>query len=232
MAEELSLCECGCGERVNKLGNKFINGHQNRKRKHSLTSRLSMLEGRKNPISKQEPKLCACGCGEYALPGNDYINSHQNRGRKPHNAGEFKPKPEPKLCECGCREYALPGNDYINGHQSRGRERSLETIAKQSKAMKGKHCGKDGSFYGKIHSPKSLAEMSVANSGENNGMYGRRGGEDIVNHHYIYDHANPELYTMKITRAKHTQIHNWMKKAGIVVPHINEDVGPWKYATT
>ena len=49
----------------------------------------------------------------------------------------------------------------------------------------------------------------------------RRGGNDICEHHYIYDHANPELYTTKMTRSKHAQIHAWMRKAGIIVPHIN-----------
>lgn len=48
-----------------------------------------------------------------------------------------------------------------------------------------------------------------------------RGGDDIVNHHYIYDHANPEKYTTKMTRAKHTQIHGWLRGADIKVPHIN-----------
>ena len=49
----------------------------------------------------------------------------------------------------------------------------------------------------------------------------QQGGNDIVKHHYIYDHSDLSKYTMKITRAKHTQIHHWMRKAGIEVPHIN-----------
>jgi len=56
-----------------------------------------------------------------------------------------------------------------------------------------------------------------------------RGGEDIVNHHYIYDHKNPEKYTMKVTRSKHAKIHSWMRKAEMVVPHINENVSLWRY---
>ena len=59
----------------------------------------------------------------------------------------------------------------------------------------------------------------------------KRGGNDICDHHYIYDHANPELYTMKVTRSKHTKIHMWMKKVEIVVPHINEDAGEWRYVS-
>lgn len=46
-------------------------------------------------------------------------------------------------------------------------------------------------------------------------------GEDIIKHHYIYDHANPEKYTMEVMKSKHAKIHWWMKKAGMIVPHIN-----------
>lgn len=56
-----------------------------------------------------------------------------------------------------------------------------------------------------------------------------RGGNTLVNHHYIYDHANPEKYTMKVTCSKHIQIHWWMKKAGIKIPHINKDAAEWRY---
>ena len=46
-------------------------------------------------------------------------------------------------------------------------------------------------------------------------------GNDIVNHHYIYDHSDLLKYTTKVTRSKHAKIHAWMRKAGIKVPHIN-----------
>ena len=51
-----------------------------------------------------------------------------------------------------------------------------------------------------------------------------RGGNDIVLHHYIYDHSDATKYTMEVTRSKHMQIHIWMRKAGLFVPHINEVV--------
>ena len=47
------------------------------------------------------------------------------------------------------------------------------------------------------------------------------GGNDIVKHHYIYDHSDLSKYTMKVIRSKHMKIHVWMKKTGIIVPHIN-----------
>lgn len=46
-------------------------------------------------------------------------------------------------------------------------------------------------------------------------------GDSIIDHHYIYDHDNPEKYTMKVNRSKHFKIHWWMKKAKIIVPHLN-----------
>lgn len=49
----------------------------------------------------------------------------------------------------------------------------------------------------------------------------QRGGNDLVDHHYIYDHSDLSKYTMKVTRKKHTLIHHWMRKAGIKIPHIN-----------
>ena len=101
-------------------------------------------------------------------------------------------------------------------------ERTPEIRAKQSKSMKGRHCGKDNSYYGKTHSPETLEKMSESHSGENNGMYGKRGGQDIVYHHYIYDHSDLTKYTMKMTRSAHTKLHNMMHKTGIEVPHINK----------
>ena len=55
-------------------------------------------------------------------------------------------------------------------------------------------------------------------SGANDAM---RGGDDICNHHYIYDHSDLSKYTMKMTRSAHTKLHWLMRKANIIVPHIN-----------
>ena len=50
---------------------------------------------------------------------------------------------------------------------------------------------------------------------------GQRGGRDILKHHFIYDHNNPNQHTVDITRAEHTSHHNWMKRNGLEVPHYN-----------
>ena len=49
----------------------------------------------------------------------------------------------------------------------------------------------------------------------------QRGGDDIVGHHYIYDHSDLSKYIMKMTRAAHTRLHWLMRKSGIEIPHIN-----------
>lgn len=48
-----------------------------------------------------------------------------------------------------------------------------------------------------------------------------RGGYDIVNHHFIYDHNNPDQHTIEITRSEHTSHHNRMRKNGLEVLHLN-----------
>ena len=48
-----------------------------------------------------------------------------------------------------------------------------------------------------------------------------RGGNDIVNHHFIYDHDHPENHTVEITRSQHTAHHHWMRRNGLEVPHLN-----------
>ena len=146
---ELPLCECGCGGRVSKVGNRFINGHNKGflGKTHSQESKEKMLESRETT----------------------------------------KPIPDPKLCKCGCGELAEPGNDYIWGHNRQGKEMSIGTR-------------------------KRISEIVNVNPYT---------GDSIVFHHYIYDDSDTTKYTMEMTRAKHAQIHAWMRKDGIKVPHIN-----------
>lgn len=49
----------------------------------------------------------------------------------------------------------------------------------------------------------------------------QRGGNDILKHHFIYDHNNPDQHTVEITRSEHTSHHWWMKRNGLEVPHYN-----------
>lgn len=154
--------------------------------------------GKKLP--KENPKLCKCGCGFYAKSGKDYIFGH-HRLKTPW---EVKIELKRKLCACGCRKLASPGNAYIHGHQNIGIKHSEEAIEKTKIGLKNNH--------------KNHPEIWEGN------YKNMRGGNDIIEHHYIYDHSDLTKYTMKITRKKHTLIHHWMKKCGIEIPHINVEV--------
>lgn len=46
-------------------------------------------------------------------------------------------------------------------------------------------------------------------------------GDDIVNHHYIYDDSDPSKYTIGMTRSDHTRLHRLLQRLGYIVPHIN-----------
>lgn len=48
-----------------------------------------------------------------------------------------------------------------------------------------------------------------------------RGGNDIVWHHYIYDHSNLSKNIVGMARSDHTRLHELLKKLGYVTPHIN-----------
>jgi len=197
MTEELPFCVCGCGERVSKVGNRYINHHGRKGKKHSPESRLNISKGRKNPKSKLEPKLCECGCGEYAKPGDRFIWGH-NGCKMP-----WKPKSPSRLCKCGCGQLTNSGCEFILGHNGRVKKYS----SKERKEMSDRAKNSDPT------------KVNIENM---------RGGKDTIEHHYIYDHANPELYTIKISRKKHPQLHMLLRNAGIVIPHINKHI-PWRY---
>ena len=48
-----------------------------------------------------------------------------------------------------------------------------------------------------------------------------RGGHDIVNHHFIYDHSDLSLNTVEMTRSDHGKLHKLLQKLKYIVPHIN-----------
>lgn len=208
MTEEelLPFCECGkCGLRVTKKGNRFIHGHN--RRGVSLPPRT--------------PEHCT------------------NLSKSLKNSDAMKVAAEamrgvPKSPEhCAAVSEGIRNSDAVKAYHDsqKGVPHTPERCAaitkglQESEAMKASAEARRGIPL----SPEYIA--AVIKGQEEAGVYeAMRGGNDLVNHHYIYDHANPKLYTMKVTRAKHAQIHAWMRKAGIKVPHINEEIGKWRYA--
>ena len=47
------------------------------------------------------------------------------------------------------------------------------------------------------------------------------GGNDLVDHHYIYDHSDLSLNTVQMTRSDHQKLHLLLKRLGYIIPHIN-----------
>ena len=179
-----------------------------------------------------------CECGECGLrvtkKGNRFINGHNSRG---DNNPSKLPGVGRKISEAQMRHKVsdktrkkisttkkdIPNSPEHNAAISAGTTgsskppRTPEHIAALSTANSKAHTGV----------PLSLEHSAAISDGMKNSDAVKanadkmRGGDDICDHHYIYDHAHPELYTMKVTRSKHAQIHAWMRKAGIKVPHIN-----------
>ena len=165
MIEELlPFCECGCGKRVSKIGNRFILGHNGRK---TL----------------------------------------------------WAPKPEALPCECGCGELAKPGNRFINGHSMKSKSHSPAHCAAMSKARRNSKAvkAKNEAQIGVPHTPERCAAISKGHA-ESDIM---RGGNDLVTHHYIYDHGDMSLNTVQMTRSDHARLHMLLKKLNYIVPHIN-----------
>ena len=108
-----------------------------------------------------------------------------------------------------------------------GRTRSPEHCNAISDAKRGmiftpEHC--DAISKSKEGIPLSQEHCdAISNSlmGENNGMYGIRGGNDLVIHHYTYDESDLSLNTVKMTRSDHTSLHNVLRSLGYKVPHVN-----------
>ena len=189
MTEEelLPFCECGCGERVTKLGNRFIHGHHIRGENNPM----------KNPDIAKKMSVATLGIPKpHTSPAQIAADKAESKRRR----GVLLPR------EVGIKISAV----------------KREVPHTSSKA----HLVADEAKRGVPLSPEHIAAMSESslNSDAVKANADRmRGGNDLVDHHYIYDHSDLSKYTMKVTRSKHAQIHAWTRKAGIVVPHINED---------
>ena len=123
-------------------------------------------------------------------------------------------------------------------------ERTPETRAKMSAAKMGvpkslSHCAAISKAKKGVPKPPRTPEHNVAISvGMENSEAVKdnadkmRGGDDIVEHHYLYDDADLSKYTMLMTRSEHMSMHNRMRANGYKVPRINsetDDNGLWGY---
>lgn len=105
---KLPLCLCGCGNKIKKLGRKYLHGH-NSKGKHYNVGNAAWNKG----LTKETDERVA----KYA-EGLRVIK---------HS----------KECECGCGKMTTPGRNFISGHNFKGVKQAPESIAKRVAKNKG-----------------------------------------------------------------------------------------------
>ena len=72
-------------------------------------------------------------------------------------------------------------------------------------------------MYGKHHTEETKTKISKT-AKENPKMVG---GHDIISHHILYDHNDPDKNIIRVTRSMHMRIHWMLIRLGIEVSHIN-----------
>lgn len=189
---------------------------------------------------------CECGCGQHVAVGKRFVNGHQNRGKNNPMFGKTHP-PEirEKISEAGRQRIWSEDTKEKLRITSTGRRHTIAACAKMSDSHMGvplsdehRHaisagCSnqshemrdkKSRAMMGHPVSTETRRKISEANTGENHGMYGIRGGNDMVKHHMIYDHGNLTKNIMTMTRSMHARLHQLFRKHGIEIPHINTTV--------
>ena len=158
-------------------------------------------------------KLCECGCGKrVARLGNRFIQYHHPRGvPNPHTSS------------------AHLAADKANSERQLGAPRTPEACAaiaagKLGVSLSPEHCAAISAC--QIGVPKSPEACAAMKKGlEESGVFERmRGGNDICNHHYMYDHSDLSLNTVQMTRSDHQKLHKLLQKLGYIIPHINKEV--------
>lgn len=139
-------------------------------------------------------------------------------------------------CQCGCGELTPLGIPYIQGHDEiYGHYRHWvvdKTQIKKTPKPKPEsqlcECGcgeyaKPGYrfIYGHQNRNRKYLKGDYLADAQKRQYENMRGGNDIVEHHYLYDHSDLSLNTIKITRSDHTQLHNLLLKLCVRIPHIN-----------
>lgn len=123
--------------------------------------------------------------------------------------------------------YNLQVKSHIEFHKD-----NPEWAIEQSERLLRYH--EDHPEVGELHSERTIEQFSTQKARDAQREAGRVGtekfigGNDIINHHFIYDHNNPNQHIVKITRSQHASHHAWMRRNGLKVPHVNEHI-PWRY---
>ena len=135
-------------------------------------------------------------------------------------------------CQCGCGKLAPPGEAYIPGHDkicSHYRHWIVEypkIASKPEPQLCECGCGeyaKPGKRFVFCHQNRIRKYLTgdYLTNAQKRQYENMRGGGDIVEHHYLYDHSDLSLNTVKMTRSNHSRLHNLLLRLGVSVPHIN-----------
>jgi hypothetical protein len=89
LKEELPFCECGCGERVKKPGNRFINGHNSR-------GKNNYMYGKKCP--EQSKRTSGKNNPMYGKKHSTGTRKKQSKARKRQFCGENNPMFGVRIC--------------------------------------------------------------------------------------------------------------------------------------
>ena len=164
--------------------------------------------------------LCECGCGEEVKSGNRFINGHSQRGvdhSGSKNAMFGKHHTDEAKEKIAAARRGIPLSDDIKLAMSKarkGKPKSPEHRAAISKALTGRTLSDD-------HVAAILRSWREHPEAWDESSEKMRGGNDIINHHFVYDHDNPDQHIVEITRSQHSAHHAWMIRSGLEVPHFN-----------
>lgn len=234
---ELPFCECGCGERVTKDGNRFINGHNSRgegnpsKQDDVRKKKSDAMKGRTFSDETIE-KMRKSAKLRPPLSDEHRANLSKSAKLRPPITDETRaklsrPKSDEHKLTISKAKTGVPREPFSDEWKAAmsasqiERCKDPEEIERRSKMTSGENNG----MHGKNHSEESIIKMRESakdkHGGDKNGMYGVCGGMDIVQHHYIYDESDLSKYTVGITRSDHMRLHRLLQKLGYIVPHIN-----------
>lgn len=213
----MSSCECGCGQEV-KPGRRFINGHNRRGIKltseHIVAISKALTGVPRTPearaaISKAKtgvplsPEHCtAMSAATLGVP-------HTSEAQLAADEAKRGVQLSPEWC-------AALSKSHIGHPVSEETRVAIATGRLNSNKVK----THNESMRGVPRLPEHIASMKKGM--EESGMYeNMRCGNDICEHHYIYDHADLSKNTVGMTRSDHSKLHHLLKRLGYIVPHIN-----------
>lgn len=172
---------------------------------------------------------CKCGCETEIADDKTWVSGHNIKGVKHSDATREKIR-ESMMGHTNALGYkhtdAAKEKMIWREVSDVTREKIRESKMGDKNPMKNPATAKRVSETLTGHEVSDVTKEKIGESMENSLTHkiaceNMKGGQDIINHHYIYDHNNLNKYTTKMTRSKHGLIHRMMQLAGIIVPHIN-----------